>query len=161
MACTWGESLSWRQLHFRRLHALYAIVGLRLGCGQKKTYLVLTANSDLDDLPLLRDAVRNLLPDVVKGFKECMGVPRNPTSEGNFILNALEPVAARHDYLLELITDISEEDPFCGAKNLIGLRGQQVWQHPPCCTPKDIGGLLCPTGRCHLIGFRGHPRTTK
>ena len=47
----------------------YAIVGLRLGWDPKKTKLVLPANCNRDDLPLPRDSVGNLLPDVVQGFK--------------------------------------------------------------------------------------------
>jgi hypothetical protein len=83
--------------------SLYAMVGLQLGWSPKKTELVLPPSCDLDELLLPRDIDGRPLPDVVQGFKACLGVPRYPTNDGDFILSALDHVASRHDILLDFI----------------------------------------------------------
>ncbi len=64
---------------------LYAMVGLQLGWGPKKPELVPPPSCDPDELLLARDTDGRPLRDVVQGFKACLGVPRHPTSDGDFI----------------------------------------------------------------------------
>ena len=94
------------------------MVGLQLGWGPKKTELVLPLNCDPDSLPLPRDPAGHPLPDIVSGFKACLGVPRHPACDENFITAALKPVALRHDSLLELVADVSDEDPLASLRLL-------------------------------------------
>ena len=74
--------------------------------------MVLPLDCYPDDLFLPRVSAGHLLLEVVNGFKACLGVPRHPTSAVSFIIAALEPIASRYDNLMELVTNISEEDPF-------------------------------------------------
>jgi hypothetical protein len=89
---------------------LYDMVGLHLGWGTKKTKFVLPLNCDLDSLPRPRDPAEHPLPGIFPSFRACLGVPRHPTYDENFITAALKPVALQHDMLLELVADVSNED---------------------------------------------------
>jgi hypothetical protein len=98
---------------------LYNMIGLTLGWGPKKTKLILPTDCDPSDLTLPRDASDRPLPDVVTGFKACLGVPRHPNNNISFIADALGPFGSKHDNLLDLVASISEEeDPF-GALRLM------------------------------------------
>ena len=55
---------------------------------------------------------------MVTGFKACLGVPRHPTNIDSFIAEALLPVAGRHDNLLDLAFDVSDEDQFVALRFL-------------------------------------------
>jgi hypothetical protein len=107
---------------------LYRMIGLTLGWGPKKTKLVLPTNCDPSDHPLPRDVSCRPLPDVVTGFKACMGVPRHPTNNIFFIEEALGPLGSKHDNLLDLVASVSEEDPF-GALRLLQVCGGNRFGH--------------------------------
>ena len=51
-----------------------------------------------------------------------MGVPKHSTNDEDFIQEALEPVARRHDNLLELVAIVFIEDPLA-ALSLLQVRG--------------------------------------
>ncbi len=51
-------------------------VGLSLGWGPTKTKLVLPTDCDPEGLLLSRKLRGEPLPDIVQGFKACLGVPR-------------------------------------------------------------------------------------
>ena len=72
----------------------------------------LPVDCDHDHISLPRDELRRPLPEVINGFKDCLGVPRHPTRCDIFITKAMLPLAERHDSLLDLVADVSEEDPF-------------------------------------------------
>ncbi len=97
---------------------LYGIVGLQQGWGPKKTEQVLPHSCDPVILPLPHDHTCKLLLDEAIGFKACRGVPRHPTNEDSFIDEALEPVARRHDNLLDPVVVVSDEDPFAALRLL-------------------------------------------
>jgi len=97
---------------------IYANVGLSIGWGPKKTELVLPTDCDPEELPIPRNPRGKPLPDIVQGFKACLGVPRHPAKDVKCILEALQQVANRHDNLLELVGDVSEEDPFAALRLL-------------------------------------------
>ena len=106
-------------------HDIYANFGLSIGWGPKKIKLVLPADCDPEELPIPRNPRSEHLPNIVHGFKACLGVPRHPSNDGEFILDSLSlrQVAYRHDILLELVEDVSEEDrPICGATSPSGVR---------------------------------------
>jgi len=63
-------------------------------------------------LPLPRANSGRPLPDIVLGFKACLGVPKHPSNCEAFIKDALPPLAQRHDNLLELVNVVFDEDPF-------------------------------------------------
>ena len=90
---------------------IHAMIGLSLGWGPRKIELHLPANCDHDNLPLPRDESSRLLPELVEGFRACLGVPRYPTNGGSFISAALLPPTNRHDALLDPVSGVSEEDP--------------------------------------------------
>ena len=64
---------------------LYVMIELSLGWSPRKTELQLLVDCDHDNLPLPRDESGIPLPDVVNGFKACLGVPRHPTNCDIFI----------------------------------------------------------------------------
>jgi hypothetical protein len=64
---------------------LYAMIRLSLGWGPRNTELQLLVDYDHDHLPLPRDESSKPLPEVVNGFKACLGVPRHPTYCDMFI----------------------------------------------------------------------------
>jgi hypothetical protein len=72
---------------------IYTNVGLQLGWGPKKKELVLPSDCDPDCLPLPHNLRCEPLPDIVQGFKVCLGVPRHPTGNNDFILGALRQLA--------------------------------------------------------------------
>ena len=97
---------------------LYAMDGLQLGWGPKKTKLVLPSGCDLDSLPLPRDPEGRSLQDIVIGFKACLSIPGHPKNEDSCIVAALEPVVKRHDSLVDLAVVVSKEDPFVALRLL-------------------------------------------
>ncbi len=107
---------------------LYRMIGLTLGWGPKKTELILPDDCDSTNLPLPRDVFVRSLPEVVSGFKACLGVPRHPTNDNSFIADALRPLGKRHDNLLDLVAYVSEEDPF-GALRLMQVCGVNRFGH--------------------------------
>jgi hypothetical protein len=51
-------------------------------------------------------------PHVVAGFAACLGVPMHYSNDQYFITDALKDLGVSHDWLLDLVEAISEEDPF-------------------------------------------------
>jgi len=95
---------------------IYKKVGLRIGWGPGKTELIFPTNVDRENfLSLLPDACN---PSVVTGFSACLGVPRHPLNDSEFILASLARLGERHDRLLDLIEEIATEDPFASLRLL-------------------------------------------
>jgi len=119
------------------------MVGLHLGWGPMKTELVLPPSCDPDDEILLpRDNDGRPLPNVVQGFKACLGAPRHPTNDGDFIMSALDLVVSRHDSLLDLISDVAEEDP-CAALGLLQICGVNKFGHIISAVPPEMFAGFC------------------
>jgi hypothetical protein len=72
---------------------LYAMIGLSLGWGPRKTELQLLVECEHDHLPLPRDKSGRPLPEVVNGFRACLGVPWHPTNCDMRITEAMLPLA--------------------------------------------------------------------
>ena len=60
----------------------------------------------------------SLPPQVVEGFKSCMGVPRHFDNDPDFINEALHKMGATHDRLLDLMEEVADEDPFAALRRL-------------------------------------------
>jgi hypothetical protein len=118
------------------------MVGLQLGWGPKKTEMVLPGDCDPDSLPLPREHAGRLLPDVVTGFKVCLGVPRHPTNEDSFIATVLEYVARRHDNLLERVANVLDEDLFTTLR-LLQLCGVNKFGDILSVVPPDASYTFC------------------
>ncbi len=121
---------------------IHAMIGLSLGWGPRKIELHLPANCDHDNLPLPRDESSRLLPELVEGFRACLGVPRHPTNCDSFISAALLPLANRHGALLDLVSDVSEEDPFF-ALRLLQVCGVTRFGHVLSTVPPDVASAFC------------------
>ena len=121
---------------------LYRMIGLTLGWGPKKTELILPIDCNPDDLHLPRDTSGRPLPDVVSGFRACLGVPRHPTNDATFIANALGPLGDRHDALLDLVASVSDEDPF-GALRLLQVCGVNRFGHVMSAVPPGSTISFC------------------
>ena len=65
----------------------------------------------------------------------------HPTNNDTFVLNALEPVARRYESLLDLIADISDEDPFV-ALRLLHVYGVNMFSHILSADPPGILPVL-------------------
>ena len=90
----------------------------------------------------------------------CLGVPRHPTNDGDFILSALDPVASRHDILLDLISDVSEEDPFA-ALRMLQICGVNRLGHILSVVPPELpADFLLSAGCSHHGDIRSHTRPT-
>ncbi len=126
---------------------LYAMIGLSLGWGPRKTELQLLLTCDQDTLPLPRNEAGLPLPEVVSGFKACLGVPRHPANCGRFITEALLPLAKRHDSLLDLVADILEEDPFA-ALRLMEVFGVNMFGHVLSAVPPYVAYVFLCRHRC-------------
>jgi hypothetical protein len=122
--------------------SLYAMIGLQLGWGPKKTEIVLPPSCDSNELLLPRDTDGRPLLDVVQGFNACLGVPRHPTNDGDFIMSALDLVVSRHDSLLDLISDVAEEDP-CAALGLLQICGVNKFGHIISAVPPEMFAGFC------------------
>ena len=96
--------------------AIYKKTGLRIGWGTRKTELILPP--DVDSQSFLSLLPQTCLPSIVTGFSACLGVPRHPSNDPEFISNSLALLGVRHDRLLDLIEDIATEDPFAGLRLL-------------------------------------------
>jgi hypothetical protein len=96
--------------------AIYKKTGLRIGWGTRKTELILPP--DVDSQSFLSLLPQTCLPSIVTGFSACLGVPRHPSNDPEFISNSLALLGVRHDRLLDLIEDLATEDPFAGLRLL-------------------------------------------
>ncbi len=96
--------------------AIYKKVGLRIGWGPGKTELILPTDVHCETfLSLLPEGCN---PSVVSGFSACLGVPRHPLNDPEFISTSLARLGERHDRLLDLIEEIATEDPFASLRLL-------------------------------------------
>ncbi len=69
---------------------IFAKVGLRLGYGPGKTELILPKGCSMQDFPLPLDDPHTEDPQVVAGFKSCLGVPRHFDNDLVFLNDALQ-----------------------------------------------------------------------
>ncbi len=96
--------------------SIYKKVGLRIGWGPGKTELILPTDVHCETfLSLLHEGCN---PSVVSSFSACLGVPRHPLNDPEFISTSLARLGERHDRLLDLIEEIATEDPFVGLRLL-------------------------------------------
>jgi hypothetical protein len=84
--------------------SLYNKVGLRIGWGPGKTELILPPGIDSDSF--LTNLGPECRPSLVTGFTSCLGVPRHPTNDPDFISESLRTLGQRHDRLLDLVEDV-------------------------------------------------------
>jgi len=113
-----------------------------MGWGPRKTDLQIPVDSDLDSFPLPRDDSGRPLPEVVNGFKACLDVPMHSSKCSRFITKALQSLAKRHDSLLDLVADVSKEDPFA-ALRLLQVCGVNRFGHVLSAVPPDVAAPLC------------------
>ena len=65
---------------------------------------------------------------IVAGFNACLGVPRKVVNDPEFISSTLEGMGVRHDRLLDLIVDVSDEGHFA-ALRLLAVCGVHRFEH--------------------------------
>ena len=90
---------------------LFATVGLQIGWGPGKTEVCLPPGADTAASALPTGADGSLLPVVTEGFSRCLGIPRHPEQDSEFLQSALSGPAARLGRLLGLVTGMSPEHP--------------------------------------------------
>ncbi len=116
---------------------LYKKVGLRIGWGPAKSELVLSCGIDPETLPLPRSADGRILPHLVDGLEACLGLPRHRHMCAAFITRAMQKPAARHDRLLQLVTDIAEDAPLT-ALRLLQVSGVNRFGHVISTVPPNV-----------------------
>jgi len=121
---------------------LHVMIGLSLGWGPRKTELQIPIDCDLNNLPLPREDSGRPLLEVVIDFKACLGVPMHSSNCNRFITEALQPLAKRHDSLLDLVADVSEEDPFA-ALRLLQVCGVNKFGHVLSAILPDVAVAFC------------------
>ena len=57
-------------------------------------------------------------PQVVVGFKSCLGVPRHFSNDPEFVHDAMRKMGGAHDRLLDLTEEIEDVDPFVALRLL-------------------------------------------
>ena len=119
---------------FAQAPATYGKVGLKLGYGPEKTEIILPHGYDREDFPYPLDDPSVPAPHVVSGFKLCLGVPRHHTNDQVFITAALHDFGVKHDRLLDLVEEVSDEDPFA-ALRLLEVCGVSMFGHMLCAVP--------------------------
>jgi hypothetical protein len=76
-------------------------------------------------------------PHVVSGFKSCRGVPRHQTNDQVFITAALYDLGVKHDKLIDLVEEVSDEDLFAALRQLqvcgVSRFGHVLSVVPPAC----------------------------
>jgi len=91
---------------------IYGKVGLRINLGPGKTYLILPKSYVRSSFPYPLDDPGVAAPRVIQGFSTCLGVPRHIDNKHAFIIDALTAIGAKHDRLLNLSEEISDDTPF-------------------------------------------------
>jgi len=116
--------------------AIYKTVGLRIGWGPGKTEIILPPHIDGRTFLSLLPEARIL--SVVTGFAACLGIPRHPLNDPEFISNSLARLGERHDRLLDLIGEVAIVDSFASlhllqvcAVNRKKERKKERWLHHP------------------------------
>ncbi len=118
--------------------AIFGKVGLRIGYNPGKTELILPKECPREDFPYPLDNNPQVpAPQVVHGFQSCLGVPRHPTNDPEFISNSLQKIGEAHDRLLDLTEEVSDEDPFA-ALRLLQTCGIQRFGHVLSAIPPDL-----------------------
>ncbi len=97
---------------------IFKKVGLGLGYGPGKTELMLPGGCAREDFPFPLDDPDTAAPQVVEGFKSCLGVPMHFENDPDFIHAALLKMGVTHDRLLDLIEEVADEDPFAALRLL-------------------------------------------
>ena len=92
--------------------AIYKKAGLRIGWGPGKTELVLSPGCYPVAFLSQLEATRAGLSHLVLGFSSCLGVPRHVFDDSAFVTSALTNLGVRHNRVLDLVEDITDEDPF-------------------------------------------------
>ncbi len=114
---------------------IFAKVGLRLGYGPGKTELILPKGCSRQDFPFPLDDPDVAAPQVVVGFKSCLGVPRHFENDPEFLHEALHAMGTAHDRLLDLTEEVADEDPFAALRILqtcdISRFGHVLSANPP------------------------------
>ena len=137
---------------------IFAKVGLRLGYGPRKTELILPKGYSRQNFPFPRDDPDVAAPQVIAGFKSCLGVPRHFENDPEFLHEALHAMGTARDRLLDLIEEVTDEDPFA-ALRLLQTCGIFRFRHvlsadPPATTSPTIRER---EGRGDCGNFRHNP----
>ena len=93
-------------------------VGLRLRHGPGKTELILPQGCSKEEFPFPLDNHAIPAPQVVVGFKSCLGFPRHFSNDPEFMHDAMQKMGGAHDMLLDLTKEIADEDPFAALRLL-------------------------------------------
>ena len=93
-------------------------VGLRIDYGPGKTELILPKGCSRQDFPFPLDDPHVAAPQLVAGFKSCLGVPRHFDNDPELLNGALQAMGTTHDMLLDLTEEVTDEDPFVALRLL-------------------------------------------
>jgi hypothetical protein len=97
---------------------IFGKVGLRIGYGLEKTELILPKDCPREAFRYPLDDPQVPAPQVVDGFKSCMGVPKRFQNDLEFVHNFLQAMGSAHDRLLDLTEEIADENPFVALRLL-------------------------------------------
>jgi hypothetical protein len=92
--------------------SIFNKVGLGIGGGLGKIELILSPGFDPDDFLSRLGNFEGGSPHIVTGFSACFDVPRHASNGPHFIAAALGKLGTWHDRLLDLVEEVTKEDPF-------------------------------------------------
>ena len=129
--------------------AIFDKVGLKIGYGPGKTDLALPRGYETQECPYPLADPEVPAPNVVLGFKACLGVLRHYYIDQAFIKNMLQDMGVKHDRLLDMVEEISDDDPFA-ALRLLQACGVSGFGHvlsvvPLSCVAHNIDEALAAT----------------
>jgi len=120
---------------FQEAPGIFGKVGLRLGYGLGKTKLILPHGCPREEFPFPLDDPAIPAPQVVEGFKSCLGVPRHFGNGLVFLQDSMQKMGIAHDKPLDLTEEITDEDPFAALRLLqtcgISMFGHVLAAPPP------------------------------
>jgi hypothetical protein len=103
---------------FQEAPGILRKVGLRLGYGPGKTELILPQGCPREEFPFPLDDPGVPAPQVVAGFKSCLGVPTHFSNDPVFLQDSMQKMGIAYDRLLNLTEEIVDEDPFAALRLL-------------------------------------------
>jgi hypothetical protein len=110
---------------------------MKIGYDPGKTELILPRGYDRDTFPYSLDDLDDPAPQVVPGLKACLGVPRHFANDQAFITDVLQDMGANHDCLLDLVEEISDEDPLASLR-LLQVCGVSWFGHVLSAVPHSL-----------------------
>ena len=115
-------------------------VGLEPVRDRGKSFVVPHRLTPSPDLPLDQGTTGRLPPTTIEqrpGLKRCLGCPRHPTNDADYIASHLQDAAIRHDRLLDVITQLAHSHPHA-ALRILQVAGIRRFQHLMRVLPPDI-----------------------